>query len=269
MLAASFATWREGGARVQVVSDAKHYPEIMNESSSTLDDTCTMMDASSASPPPRDHTSNINTNNDTGDNEEAPVSEEPSPECVEEAEKKLDNPLDNDLAAVLWSEEFEERYETMREESRSFERFRSLEVEDYLRVHRTSRYFHKLKVDYFGNRMNTLSIHRLEQEYLKQGKETTIKRNVQNHKKHLVEIQEEALPPVTRLPPIQTAIGFLEAPEDPKMPSVPTTNPAVLRESRRRNAADLELRRQLRIKDELESKKTSRPREMKYFPLVI
>eukprot|EP00796_Vickermania_ingenoplastis_P005022 gene5022-3617_t len=223
------ATWRDGRARIHVVSGPMNYPNIEVDSDSNLDEWSRL-----SSPV-----------------EALPIAVQKDPQevaTVQKIEEGVEEPtVDEKVLASLWMEVFEGRYGVAREEERAYERCKSLEVEDYLRVHRTSRYFQKLKFDYFGTRMNTLCIHRLEQQYLKDDANSRLVKNAKEHKKSIKEAQEKAKECVKRLPPVKTAIGFLEPPEEPGLPTVITSNPPVLIESRRRRAADLELIRQVKL----------------------
>lgn len=259
--------WRDSVARVRVVSGPKEYPAIV----CSEEDSCSLLEV--------DRNSRVESR--VGLPVAAKACEEPTPTRCGDVVTKVDTPggstgmcemdiaLNGEASAALWMEEFQERYELEQEAKRAFEHFRSLEVEDYLRVYRTSRQFHNLKVDYFGERMNSLCLHRLEQQYIKQGIEARRKQNSKDHEACIIKIQERALDGAKkRLPPLKTAIGELEAPESPSQLPKVTPNPPVLRESRRRNPSDIEWRRQKRLLEQEEAP-TEGPKQFKFFPLVL
>lgn len=264
--------WRDSVARVRMVSGPQEYPAIPfseDDSWSAADGDRNSRVASPTERPTVGDCAPVRAPQ-SGSNSPSPLPVETvEPAGVIDASNVEPLILDGDTAAGLWMTEFEERYELEHQEKRAFEHFRSLEVEDYLRVYRNSRQFRNVKVDYFGDRMNSLCLHRLEQQYLKQGIEARRKQNAKDHEACIIKIQERAFDGVKkRLPPIKTAIGELEAPDSPtQLPKV-TPNPPVLRESRRRNPSDIEWRRQKRLIEQEEAPKEG-PRQFKFFPLVL
>lgn len=98
----------------------------------------------------------------------------------------------NDIEVAFWYEEFEDRYKHAKLEEREFERIRALEVEDYLSVHRNSRRMQKIRTDYIGRKTGLLSIHNLEYRYLQQDFADRKKKLIKDHKKWIINIQNQA-----------------------------------------------------------------------------
>lgn len=175
-------------------------------------------------------------------------SDDEAPEAVQAMPKLWDDTpsLNEDASAFLWLEEFELRYTVEESEKKAYGKLLGDEVENYLRVHRKSRYAHKQNCDYY-ERVETLNIHRLEMKYLKDGFNALRESNEKDHQECVMRHQQEAQECARVPPPIKTVIGELAYAPDAQ-PRI-TPHPPVLREARRRHAAETELKRQMALKE--------------------
>lgn len=164
--------------------------------------------------------------------------------------------LSADCAAALWIDEFDTRYLICKSERQAFERFRSEEAGAYLNTQRNSRRSHKLNVNYFGESMNSLCIHRLEKSYLKQGAKARWDNNERDYAMQVLKIQKKASECESGyLPPIKEKCIELGN------PLVLSPYPPVLREATLSNAVEVEYNRQMGIRENASGGFT-------YFPML-